>query len=129
MKKLSLIAALALGSLLACSTIANAQDSGNKDAKKGGKGRMTVDQRVEKMATDIKLTDDQKPKVKAVFEDTAKKMQDVPREERQEKMPAIRDEQMKKLKAILTPEQLDKYQKMQQDMRKKGQGGQKKKSE
>ena len=52
MKKLSLIAALALGGLLACSTIAMAQDaSANKDGKKGGKGgRMSIEQQMEQSA-------------------------------------------------------------------------------
>jgi periplasmic protein CpxP/Spy len=124
MKKLSLIAAMVLGGLVACSTVAMAQD--NQDApKKGGKNRMSVEQRMEKLSTDLNLTDAQKPKVKAVLEETQKKMQDVPREERRDKMPAIWEEQNKKLKDILTPEQMEKYTKMQADMKKGG----KKKSE
>ena len=121
MKKLSLIAALALGGLLACTTIANAQDAA-KDAKKGGKGRQTVEQRLQEMGTQLGLTDEQKPKVKAVLEETAKKMKEVPQDERRTKMPEIMAEQGKKLKEILTPEQ---YQKLQ-DARK---NGKKKKSE
>ena len=76
MKKLSLIAALALGGLLACSTIAMAQDTNTP--KKGGKNRMSVEQRMERLSTDLNLTDAQKPKVKAVLEETQTKMQEVP---------------------------------------------------
>jgi Spy/CpxP family protein refolding chaperone len=123
MKKLSLIAALALGGLLACSTIATAQDA---SAKKGGKGRQTVEQRLEAMSTQLSLTDEQKPKVKAVLEETEKKMKDVPREERQTKMPEIMAEQSKKLKEILTPDQQEKYKKMQEARKA---GGKKKKTE
>jgi periplasmic protein CpxP/Spy len=123
MKKLSLIAVIAIGSLLACCTIANAQDA-NKDAKKGGKGRFTVEQRMERLTTELKLTEAQQPKVKAVLEATSKNMQglrDLPQEERRPKMKTIRDEEEKKLKEILTPEQAEKYTKLQQDMRKKAQ--------
>jgi len=118
MKKLSLIAAMALGGLLACSTIAIAQDT--NAAPKKGKGYMTPEQRLERMSTQLELKDDQKPKVKAVLDDTAKKMQDLAPEDRREKGRAIREEETTKLKEILTPEQMDKYTKMQEEMRKKG---------
>src|SRR5271157_5630475 len=107
MKKLSLIAALAVGGLLACSTVAMAQSTNAPG--KGGKQRMTVEQRLERMSTALSLTDEQKPKVKAVLEETQAKMQDIPREDRREKMPAVMEEQNKKIKAILTPEQMEKY--------------------
>jgi len=127
MKKLSLVAALALGGLLVCSTIAMAQDAGGK---KSGKGRMSVEQRMEKLSTDLKLTDEQKPKVKAVLEESQKAMQglrDVPQDERRTKMQSIMQDQNKKMKEILTPDQMEKYTKMQDEMKKKGGG--KKKSE
>ncbi len=129
MKKLSLIAALALGGLLAFSTIAMAQDTGaKKDAKKGGKNRFSAEQRLERMNADLKLTDEQKPKVKAVLEETSKGMQglrDVPQDERRQKMQTIRETETKKLKEILTPDQMEKYKKAQDEMKKKY-GGKKK---
>jgi protein CpxP len=130
MKKLSLITAMALGGLLACSTIAIAQPGTNaapdtNAAPKKGKSYMTPEQRLDRMSTQLNLTDEQKPKVKAVLDDTAKKMQDLAPEDRREKGRAIREEETTKLKEILTPEQMDKYTKMQEEMRKKG----KKKSE
>jgi Spy/CpxP family protein refolding chaperone len=136
MKKLSLIAALALGSLLACSTIAMAQDaSANKDAKKGGKGgRMSIEQQMEKMTKDLSLTDEQKPKVEAVLKDSAKKRQEIfadtsmDRQQMREKMRPIMEEQNKKLKEILTPDQMEKYTKMQDEMKKKA-GAAKKKTD
>ena len=103
MKKLSLIAALALGGLMACSTLATAQDSTNSAPKQGGKKGYSVDQRLEAMTTQLSLTDDQKPKVKAVLEDTAKKM-----------------------KAILTPDQYAKYLEMNQRGKKGGKKAEKK---
>ena len=134
MKKLSLIAALAIGGLLACTTIASAQDTNaTKDAKKGGKGgRMSVEQRMERLSTELKLTDEQKPKVQAVLEETQKSMQglrDLPQDERRTKMTSIREEENKKLGAILTPDQQEQYKKLQEEMKQKYGGGKKKKTE
>jgi Skp family chaperone for outer membrane proteins len=126
MKKLSLIVALALGGLLAFSTIGMAQDA-TKDAKKGGKrGVPTVEQQMERLTKALSLTDEQKPKVEALLKDSAKQMQALAPDERREKGRAIRDEQNKKMKEILKPEQVEKYTKMQEEMKK---GGKKKKTE
>jgi len=138
MKKLSLVVALALGGLVACSIMVNAQDAqgGKRGGGKGG-GRQTVEQRLEQMSTDLGLTDAQKPKVKAVLEESSKKMQelmsgDVPREQMREKMQPIMDEQNKKLKEILTAEQLSKFQEQQKSRFSRqggGKGGGKKKTD
>ena len=132
MKKLSLVAALALGSLVACSIMANAQEAkgGKRGGGKGG-GPPTVEQQLEQMTTDLSLTDEQKPKVKAVLEERSKKMQelmsgDVPREQMREKMQPIQEEQTKKMKGILTPEQFGKYEKAQGERRSRMGGGKKK---
>jgi len=139
MKTFSLVAALALGGLVACSIMANAQEAkgGKRGGGKGGGGggRPTVDQQVEQMTTALSLTDAQKPKVKAVLEETNKKMQelmsggDVPRDQIREKMQPIRDEQTKKMKEILTADQFGKYQKMEEERRSRFSGGGKKKTE
>ncbi len=123
MKKLSLIVAVALGSLVACS-LATAQEAG-KDAAKKGKRGFSPEQRLERMTTQLNLTDEQKPKVKAVLEDTAKKFQDLAPEDRRTKGREIRQEETKKLKEILTADQFKKYEEMGQGMGKKG--GEKKK--
>jgi periplasmic protein CpxP/Spy len=122
MKKLSLIAAVALGTLVACS-MAIAQDAGKDAAKKKG---MSVDQRMERLTTQLNLTKDQKPQVKAVLEDTAKKMKDLAPEDRREKGKAIREDEVKKLKAILTDEQFKKYEEAMQNAKKGGKKAQKK---
>lgn len=133
--KLSLIAALALGGLMACASLATAQD--NKDSKGGGQGRgrgMSVDARMERLTTELSLTDAQKPKVKAVLEDSQKKFQELrgdsslSQEQRREKMTAIREDESKALKPILTPEQMEKYKNLPQQFR-RGQGGEKKDGE
>ncbi len=126
MKKLSLMVAVALGALMACS-VATAQVAATKkdDAKKKG---FSAEQRLERMSSTLNLTDEQKPKVKAVLEETGKKMQALAPEERREKGRAIREEEMKKFKEILTPEQFKKYEETMQSMRggKKDGGGKKK---
>jgi len=96
--------------------------------KKAKKGRdpPSVEQRMTRMTEELKLTDEQQPKVKAVLEASSKEMQglrDLSREERRPKMQAIMDEEGKKLKDILTPDQYEKWQKMRDQMRKKGGGG------
>ena len=128
--KYSVIAVLALGSLVASSNLATAQDQKEKG---GGRRGPSVEQRMERMTEELKLTDEQKPKVKAVLEDAQKQRQElftdssnVPREERREKMRAIMEKENKKLKEILTPDQYAKHEKMMEEMRKGGKGGRKK---
>ena len=124
--KFSVMTGLVLGGLMAFSSMAVAQDQ----KPGGGRGRgPSVEQRMERLTEELKLTDAQKPKVKAVLEATAKKGQElrgdtsVPREELREKMQAIREQENKQLKEILTPDQYTKYEKMRAEMR----GGGKKK--
>ncbi len=62
--KLSVITALVLGGI-ACGNRALAQDQ----KPGGGRGRgPSVEQRMERMTEELKLTDEQKPKVKTVLE-------------------------------------------------------------
>lgn len=125
MNKLSLVAALAVGGLLACATVTSAQDA---PKKKGP----TVEQRVDRMNTELNLTADQKTKVTALFEDTQKKGRELrqdtslSREDRQEKMRGMREAEDKKLKEILTPEQWQKWEKVRPQGGKGGNGGGKK---
>jgi protein CpxP len=117
--KLSLIVAVAVGGLLLCNTMASAQD-----APKKGRGP-NPEQMLARMTETLSLTDEQKPKVKALLEDTAKKRSELTPEERREKGQALMEDQNKKLKEILTPEQYTKWEKMRQEMRKGGPNGKK----
>ena len=129
MKRLSLITAMALGGLVACSTLASAQDSTTTpDAKKGGKrGPQTIEQQMERLAP-LNLTAEQKPKVEAVLKESSKKRQEIfsdssiDRSQMREKMQPIMEEQNKKLKAILTEDQYKQYQ----ELTARGRGGKKK---
>ena len=116
MIKAGLVAALALGGLLACTNVASAQDA---KEKKGA----TVERQLERMTKELSLTDAQKPKVKAVLEETAKKRQEATSPTREDRR-ALMEDQNKKLKEILTPDQYEKWQKFQAENRggKKGEG-------
>jgi protein CpxP len=120
--KLSLIAVLALGSLLVCTNFSSAQDATKEGKKRGG---FSPQQRVERLATELTLNAEQKTKLTTVFEDETKKMRDlradtaVPRDQQREKVRALREESNKQIKTILTNEQWEKYQKLRDDMRQK----------
>jgi Spy/CpxP family protein refolding chaperone len=126
---------MALGGLVACSTLATAQDATNNVPKKSGKRGPSIERQLEQMTNQLNLTDDQKPKVKAALEDQQKKMQEMrgdtslTREERQEKMQTIRADMEKKMKEILTPDQFEKWQKSRGQFQKKGPEGEKKQEE
>jgi len=126
MSKLSLIAAVALGGLVASSMLATAQEGSNPPEKRGGKGRPTVEQQMQRYTEQLALTDDQKPKVEAVLKASSKKRQEITsdtsldRQQIREKMQPVMEEQNKKMKAILTDDQYKKYQEMNQRGKKGG---------
>jgi hypothetical protein len=132
MSKLSLIAALALGGLVASSTLASAQDASSTPEKKGEKRGMSVDRMMERYTEQLTLTDAQKPKVKTVLEDSMKKRQEIMRDssldqqQKREKFRPVMEAQDKKMKAILNDDQFKKYQEMNEKMKK---GGRKKRGE
>lgn len=119
--------AVALGGLLVLTSPGLAQNT-NSTARPGRRGP-NVQQRVERLSTELKLTDDQKTKVTALFEKEAKQGRELrddtslSREERRDKMRGMRQEQMKELKTILTSEQFDKFQQLRQEMRARQRGG------
>ncbi|HEY5296984.1 MAG TPA: hypothetical protein VIK59_03590 [Verrucomicrobiae bacterium] len=112
--KTIIVAALAAGALLAGNLAGRAQDSTN----------IPPDAAMHHHGPDMKslnLTDDQKPKVKAVMDEQMQKMRDLrqsddfkslSREDKMAKMKAIHDDTATKLKPILTPEQFAQWQKM-----------------
>ena len=126
--KYSLIAALAVGSLVAFTNLSSAQDTKAPQENQDGKKRpgFSPQQRVDRMASTLNLTDAQKTKVTALFEEQGKKIRElradtnVPQDQRREKARALRQESDKKLQAILTPEQWEKWQKERAQMRPRG---------
>jgi protein CpxP len=92
----------------------------------GGGMRMTSDQRVAAVDKAVTLTDDQKIKIKAIYEADMKKMQDMMAAQDPDmrtKMTAIRADENSKIKALLTDDQKPKYDAYLASMPQRG-GGQ-----
>jgi protein CpxP len=125
--KFSIMAAVALGSLLACNSITSAQET-NATRRAERRGQ-TIQQRVERMATELNLSADQKAKVAALLEGQAKQRREIftdnsiTRQEQRDKMRALMQEDNKQLKVILTPDQFEKWQKLREQMRSRRPGG------
>jgi periplasmic protein CpxP/Spy len=127
--KISLMAALIAGVMLAYSPALRAQEAKegkDTNTRQGRPGGMGMKERVDKMAEDLKLTADQRTKVEAVMKDQAEKrraLRDLTPEERREKSQAMREEMAKKMKEILTAEQFEKWEKNRPQGGPRGQGG------
>ena len=119
------LVALVAGNLLAGNTALQAQDNTNTPpagTPPGGSG-MRGRPNFEAISKQLELTDDQKPKVKAVLEDLQKQSRELrqdtslSQEDRHAKMKEIRDGASAKLKDILTADQFAKWQKIGQRQR------------
>lgn len=94
----------------------------------GGGRRMDPDKQLERMTKELSLTSDQQTAIKPILVDQDQKMQaifqdqSIAREDRRTKMMAIRDDSKTKIEAVLTPDQKQKYETMQQNMRRGGGG-------
>ncbi len=133
MKKtpLSLVAVLAFGSLVALAPVTQAQDK--KEEKKeqkpegrpGGQKGPGLQDRMQQMSEALKLTDEQKEKLKPIFKDEGEKLraifedQNTPREEKAAKVREIRESAAAKIKPILTAEQLTKWEELRAEAMKK----------
>jgi periplasmic protein CpxP/Spy len=117
--KLCLIAALAAGIMFAYSPVLRAQDSSAKtDAKthqgRHGRGAANMQERLNKMAENLKLTADQKTKVEALMKEQIQKrrgLRDLSKDQRREKAKALHEEMNKKMKEILTADQYKQWEK------------------
>lgn len=114
-----LISVLALG-LMASASMLHAQDEGKKGK---GRGQMSPEQRITAIETAVgTLTADQKTKITAILEKSAKDMAAIPQEERREKGREVMMAANKDIRAVLTAEQQAKFDAMPQG----GRGGKKK---
>ena len=128
--KTSLIAALIAGVMLAYSPALRADDAkegagAKKHEGRPGPGGAGMKEHFDKMAEDLKLTDEQKTKVQAAMKEQGEKMRglrDLSPDERREKMKASHEEMTKKMKGILTAEQFEKWEKMRPQGRPGGPG-------
>ena len=87
-----------------------------------GMGMPTVDEMVQTMSERLSLTDDQKPKVRKIAEDTHTKMEamnadkSMSREDRMAKMRSMHDDAMAQVKTILNDDQKKKLDDWQKEM-------------
>lgn len=117
LNKISLMAVIALGGLVAFGTMVKAEDK--PEGKPHGKAHGDMKDRAAKMAEELGLNDEQKakmaevqkefgPKYKAIMDDAS-----LSKEDKMAKMKALGEERNAKIKEFLTPEQLEKMQKLQ----------------
>ena len=107
------------GTVLVVAPVLRADDQpGPKPAEKTeANGRAGRNARLQRIADELKLTDEQKAKLKPIFAEQQKRMtelrgdKDVSREDRMAKAKEMREDLAAKLKPILTPEQLEKWNK------------------
>jgi len=122
MNKIGWLAIVAAGAMFTFNPgLRAAEGEGGKKSEGGPGNRMAgLQERLDKMSEELKLTDEQKEKVKEAWRAQFEKMRglrDASPEERREKGKAMLDEQDKKMKEILKPDQYEKWQKMQGELR------------
>ncbi len=127
MKRLMMIAVSAL-LLMGLSAFAQeaqpAQGQGGEgQGQRRGGMMMSPEQRANRLAEQLSLSDDQKAKVQKIYEDAAKDMQGMQGASREERM-AKMQETNEKVKGVLNDDQKKKFDEMQQQMRQRGPGGQ-----
>ena len=100
--------------------------AGAPPAQGGGqrmRGPMTPEDQLARMTKQLQLTDEQQAKIKPILEEQHKQMMDLrqdtsmSREDRFAKFREVRQKSLEKMKAILTPEQQEKWQKIQEERR------------
>ena len=119
-----MIAALVAGSVFAADIAVRAQDSTNTPpagGPPGGGQRGRGGPSIEMLTTNLSLTADQIPKVKAALDEQRQKMGELRNETDQQvrrtKIQSLRTDTTAKMKEILTAEQFAKYEKMGPGMR------------
>jgi Spy/CpxP family protein refolding chaperone len=119
--KTMLIAALAVGSLLVWSPALRAGDTNTPPSTPPAGAPPAVRPPgggFERLAEQLNLTADQKPKVQSIMDTQMQKMRDLQQdtsltvEDRRAKMKVIREDVVTQMKAVLTPEQFQKWQDM-----------------
>jgi periplasmic protein CpxP/Spy len=126
--RISVLAALALSGLVAFAPLLRAQDS-KDDSTKNTPSQSTCGQRprrtnqqnqFDRMAQQLKLTDEQKTKLQPIVKEENTKLRELRQdtslttEQRREKSRELRDQYTAKIKPILTAEQFEQYKKMGQ---------------
>jgi Spy/CpxP family protein refolding chaperone len=129
MQKLSLLAALTAGALIALTSTLQAQENKPDRPARGpraGQNGEGMKERFAKVSEELKLTDEQKTKVEAAMKqqaETARGLRDATPEERREKMQAARKAFDGKMKEILTADQYAKWEKTREQRGGEGRRG------
>jgi Spy/CpxP family protein refolding chaperone len=112
---------MALGSLVAFGPMAKADESDSKPgARTKGKAGARHD-RMGQIVGELNLTDDQKAKVKPIFQDEAQKMKtlrqdtNLSKQDKMTKLKTIREDTAAKVKPILTADQFEKWNKLREE--------------
>jgi len=123
----SLMAVIVLGSAIALTPLARAQDDKEDEVKLKPPQRERAAARLQagtkRLAEELKLTDEQKPKFEAVMKEQAEKQRELrqdtvlSQEERVAKVREMRQDIAGKVKAILSPEQYEQWEKLQRTAR------------
>ena len=129
--QLSLVAVLVLGSLVTFAPMTQAQDKKDEqkeqkpEAPPGERKRPSPQDRLQQISEALKLTDEQKEKLKPIFKEEGEKLKalredtSIPQEEKRGKARAIMEAGAAKIKPILTAEQLTKWEEMRAEAQKK----------
>jgi Spy/CpxP family protein refolding chaperone len=128
--KSSLITLLAITGTLSFQLPARAQTTnGNAAAKPAaGEGVNARRERLQQIAAELKLTDEQKGKIQAIVRDRMEKLRGLREDaslsqpEKMEKLKAAREEIAAEIKKLLTPEQFAKWKEKQGQLMGQGQG-------
>ncbi len=130
MHKVSLLAALAAGALLAFAPTIRAEEKPEQpnrperpERPEGGPRAGQRGDMLKKMAEDLNLSAEQKSKLQAAFQAQREAMKDATPEERREKMRENRQAMDAKIKEILTAEQYAKWEKTREENRPGRPGG------
>lgn len=122
--KISILALMSV--LLAGSLVAAPQNA----ERKGPRGAAAVQERVDAMDKELKLTDAQKTKITALLKEEGEKAREwrqknesATREQRQEHAKTVLADHQKKMKEILTADQYEKWQKWTEQQRANRRGG------
>ena len=126
----TLLPALICGVTIAVSPALRAQDTPATSGTNAlGKGHWDAAGRLDRLTQALGLTPDQQAKIKPILNDETQKIQalrndtSVPKDQVRTKMKDIRDATNTAIKALLTPDQVTKFDALQQQRQGHGKGG------
>lgn len=103
-----------------------AQPPGGRGGMRGNPEEM-MKRQMEMLTKELELNEKQQKKVQSLLKGQTEKMQELfadgPSPEMREQMMALRQETDKKIKKELTPEQVEKFEKIQSERMRRGPGG------